>query len=72
MTAQTTHMNYEAYLDEVTTLITEKYDIADEDAIKMVMRAQADDFFSGHDDDPKICTLDRAHADAKIVVKKYL
>jgi hypothetical protein len=37
----------------------------------MVMRAQADDFFSGHDDDPAICTLDRAHRDAKIVFKKY-
>jgi hypothetical protein len=43
----------------------------DEPAIRMVMRAQADDFFSGHDDDPSICTLDRAHRDAKIVFKKY-
>jgi len=67
----TSHMTYEAYLDEVTTLITEKYDVADADAIQMVMRAQADDFFSGHDDDPAICTLDRAHKDAKIVFKKY-
>ena len=39
MTAQTTHMNYEAYLDEVTTLITEKYDIADEDAISEILMA---------------------------------
>jgi hypothetical protein len=65
------HMTYEEHLDEVTTLITEKYDIEDEAAIQMVMRAQADDFFSGHDDDPSICTLDRAHQDAKAVVKKY-
>lgn len=65
------HMTYEAFLDEVTTLITEKYDMADEAAIQMVMRAQADDFFSGHDDDPSICTLDRAHQDAKTVFKKY-
>jgi len=43
-------MTYEEHLDEVTTLITEKYDVADQAAIKMVMRAQADDFFSGHDD----------------------
>jgi len=35
------------------------------------MRAQADDFFSGHDDDPSICTLDRAHRDAQTVFKKY-
>lgn len=64
-------MTYEEYLDEVTTLITEKYDISDEAAIQMVMRAQADDFFSGHDDDPSICTLARAHQDARIVFKKY-
>ena len=64
-------MTYEEYLDEVTTLITEKYDMSDAAAIQMVMRAQADDFFSGHDDDPSICTLDRAHQDAKTVFKKY-
>ena len=33
-------MNYEEYLDEVTTLMVEKYDIADEAAVQMVMRAQ--------------------------------
>ncbi len=64
-------MSYEEHLDEVTTLITEKYDASDEDAIAMVMRAQADDFFSGHDDDPSICTLDRAHADARVVHARY-
>ena len=64
-------MTYEEFLDEVTTLITEKYDVTDAAAIAMVMRAQADDFFTAHDDDPAICTLDRAHKDAKIVVKKY-
>jgi hypothetical protein len=64
-------MSYEEHLDEVTTLLTELYEMEDEPAIRMVMRAQADDFFSGHDDDPSICTLDRAHRDAKIVFKKY-
>ena len=64
-------MTYEEFLDEVTTLITEKYDLNDEEAIEMVMRAQADDFFSGHDDDPSICTLDRAHQDAKTVFMTY-
>lgn len=62
---------YEGHLDEVTTLITEKYDIAGVAAIQMVMRAQADDFFSRHDDDPLICTLNRAHKDAQAVFKKY-
>lgn len=47
-------MTYEERLDEVTTLITEKYGMSDEAAIQMVMRAQADDFFSRHDDDPSI------------------
>lgn len=65
------HMTYEAFLDEVTTLITEKYDVADKVAIAMVMQAQEDEFFSGHDDNPKICTLDRAHEDARTVFKKY-
>lgn len=65
------HMTYEEFLDEITTLITEKYDAADKAAIAMVMQAQADGYFSGHDDNPKICTLDRAHADANTVFKKY-
>jgi hypothetical protein len=64
-------MTYEEHLDEVTTLITEKYDVEDDKAINMVMRAQADDYFSGHDDDTSICTLERAHLDAKTVFKKY-
>ena len=45
-------MNYEEYLDEVTTLITEKYALADEAAIKRVMRAQADSVFRAHDEIP--------------------
>jgi len=64
-------MTYEEHLDEVATLITEKYDVADQAAIDMVMRAQADEYFSGHDDDPSICTLDRAHHDARTVFKTY-
>lgn len=64
-------MTYEEHLDEVTTLITEKYGLADQEAIDLVMRAQADEYFSGHDDDPSICTLDRAHEDARTVYKTY-
>lgn len=64
-------MTYEEYLDEVTTLITEKYRLGDPAVIQMVMRAHADDFFSGHDDDPSICTLDRAHQDERTVFKTY-
>lgn len=65
------HMSYEAYLDEVTTLITEKFDAEDRAAIDMVMRAQADDYFSGHDDNPRLCTLERAHQDANAVFRNY-
>ncbi|MFP5419063.1 MAG: hypothetical protein ACLGHA_07905 [Gammaproteobacteria bacterium] len=64
-------MRYEDYLDEVTTLITEKYDLSDDAAIAMVMRAQADGFFSIHDDEPSMCTLDRAHQDARTVFDTY-
>ncbi|MCB1886154.1 MAG: hypothetical protein KDH20_00990 [Rhodocyclaceae bacterium] len=64
-------MTYEEHLDEVTTLITEKYNVADQVAIDMVMRAQAKGYFSGHDDTPSICTLDRAHEDARYVFKTY-
>jgi len=65
------HMSYEEHLDEVTTLITEKYNVDDDAAIRMVMRAQDEEFFSGHDDDPTICTLERAHEDARLVFRKY-
>jgi hypothetical protein len=64
-------MNYEEYLDEVTTLITEKYEVEDRAAIQMVMAAQAEGFFSDHDDVPSMRTLDRAHLDANTVFKKY-
>lgn len=64
-------MTYEEHLDEVTTLIFERYDQDEKAAIAMVMRAQADDFFTGHDDDPSICTQERAEEDARAVFKKY-
>jgi len=64
-------MTYEEHLDEVTTLLTEEFNLADEAAIKLVMRAQADDFFSGHDDDESICTQERAASDARFVFQKY-
>ena len=64
-------MTYEEHLDEVTTLLTEIYTLSDETAIEIVMRAQADDYFSGHDDDPTICTQERAEQDARTVFKKY-
>ena len=64
-------MTYEEHLDEVTTQITERYEVSDEAAIRMVMQAQDDEYFCPHDDDPKICTLERAGRDAKHVFKTY-
>ncbi|MEO8103890.1 MAG: hypothetical protein ABI790_15310 [Betaproteobacteria bacterium] len=62
-------MTYEAFLDEVTTLITEKYAMDDEDAIRLVMRAQAAGYFMEHDDDAALRTLDRAHQDARTLYR---
>lgn len=64
-------MTYEEHLDEVTTQITERFEVSDERAIKMVMQAQAEDYFSGHDDKPETCTLEQAGRDAKYVFKTY-
>ena len=64
-------MTYEQHLDEVATLLYERYDLSEKAAIKLVMAAQEDDFFSGHDDDPSICTQDRAEANARAVYRKY-
>lgn len=64
-------MTYEQHLDEVATLLYERYEQSEKAAIKLVMAAQADDFFSGHDDDPSICTPERTAADARAVYRKY-
>jgi len=64
-------MTYEEHLDEVCTLLYENFGQSEEDAVAMVMRAQEDEFFSAHDDDPSICTLERADLDARAVFKKY-
>jgi hypothetical protein len=63
-------MTYEQYLDEVTTLIYEEYDVTEAEAIKYVVRAQAVDFFSLHDDDPSMRTQERAAQDAKTLYEQ--
>ena len=63
-------MTYEEYLDEVTTLIAELYDVNDADAIKMVVKAQADEFFVKHDDFEAMRTQERALLDAKTIYKQ--
>jgi hypothetical protein len=63
-------MTYEEYLDEVTTLMTEMFALSDTNAIKYVMRAQAADFFTLHDDHEEMRTLERAQQDAKTVFEQ--
>jgi len=58
-------MTYEEYLDEVTTLIVEKYGVKDAAAIKIVVAAQDKEFFVAHDDQPEMRTVERAHQDAR-------
>jgi hypothetical protein len=60
-------MTYEEYLDEVTTLIAEKYDLKDAAAIKLVVKAQDAEFFVEHDDKPAMRTVERAHQDARTI-----
>lgn len=62
-------MTYEEYLDEVTTLIVEKYDLDDEAAIKIVVDAQEQGYFIAHDDQKSMRTLERAHEDARALFK---
>ena len=58
-------MTYEEYLDEVTTLIFEKFGVTEKQAITMVMRAQDAEFFVKHDDNEALRNVDQAYADAK-------
>lgn len=58
-------MTYEEYLDEVTTLIVEKYGVKDAAAIKIVVAAQDKEYFVAHDDNPEMRTVERAHTDAR-------
>ena len=62
-------MTYEEYLDEVTTLIAEKFDLDDAAAIKIVVDAQDAGYFVPHDDHASMRKLDRAHDDARALYK---
>ncbi len=64
-----TTLSYEAFLDEVTTLLTELYDLDDAAAIKLVVDAQAADYFVKHDDVAAMRTVEQARADAVALYK---
>ncbi|CAN5749764.1 hypothetical protein BH11PSE12_BH11PSE12_07820 [soil metagenome] len=70
MTSAEKQMTYEEYLDEVTTLMTEMFDLSDEAAIKYVMRAQAANFFTLHDEYVEMRNPSRAMHDAKAVYEQ--
>jgi len=57
-------LSYEAYLDEVTTLLTELYDLEDSAAIKLVVDAQDAGFFIKHDEVEDLRTVEQAGKDA--------
>jgi len=63
------NLTYEAYLDEVATLLTELYDLDDAVAIQLVVDAQANEYFSPHDDHPAMRSLARAKEDAVALYK---
>ena len=60
-------MTYEEYLDEVTTLIAEKYNVADAAAIALVVKAQDAEFFVAHDEKAELRNIEQAHKDAKTI-----
>ncbi|MYM36857.1 hypothetical protein GTP38_21235 [Duganella sp. FT94W] len=57
-------MTYEEFLDEVTTLLAEMYDLDDQAAIKLVVDAQANDYFVTHDDKEELRTFAQAKVEA--------
>jgi hypothetical protein len=57
-------MTYEEFLDEITTLLTEMYDLTDEAAIKLVVDAQANDYFVTHDDKEELRSFPQAKIEA--------
>jgi len=57
-------LSYEAYLDEVTTLLTELYDLEDAAAIKLVVDAQDAGFFIKHDEVEDLRSVEQAGKDA--------
>ncbi|RZT11453.1 hypothetical protein SAMN05216319_0062 [Duganella sp. CF402] len=60
-------MTYEEFLDEIATLLTEMYDLSDEAAIKLVVDAQANDYFVTHDDTEELRTFAQAKLEAAAI-----
>jgi ABC-type iron transport system FetAB ATPase subunit len=63
-------MTYEEYLDEVTTVIYENYDVTESGAVKFVVKAQAAGFFVAHDDNEAMRTPEQAAIDADTIMEQ--
>lgn len=60
-------MTYEEYLDEITTLIYELYEVDEDDAVQMVLIAQDNEFFVKYDEQPETRTQAQAEIDAEVI-----
>ena len=60
-----TTLTYDAFQDEIATLLTELFDLDDAAAIKLVVDAQANDYFVAHDDHAEMRTVEQARKEAK-------
>jgi hypothetical protein len=68
---QHTMLTYEAYLDEVCTLLFELFELTEADAVRMIMKAQDDGFFIPHDQDDAMRQLSKAVGDADTIFMRY-
>lgn len=63
-------MSYEDYLNEVTTLIYELYDVDESEAVQLVVDAQDTEYFVPHDESPQLRTQDNAEHDAVVIFER--
>ena len=63
-------MTYEEFLDEITTLLAEMYDLDDAAAIKLVVDAQDAEYFVAHDDHAEMRTHEQAKKEAVALYEK--
>ncbi|MFZ1891286.1 MAG: hypothetical protein WAU37_03745, partial [Formosimonas sp.] len=58
---------YEDYLNEITTLIYELYDVDEDEAVRLVVEAQDAEYFIPHDEKPELRTQENAERDAALI-----
>jgi hypothetical protein len=65
-------MSYEDYLNEVTTLIYELYDVDEDEAVALVVAAQDTEYFVPHDEQPQMRSQANALADALFLFQQSI